>query len=180
MDNLVVYSKNDMIGKDMFDQLFSLLEISFPTSERRTYSGHLAEFSSEEFHCLCYVPDGLKAALNYWDLGEFLYVEHFAVAPELRGQGTGSLLMSEFRAAVGGKPIVLEAEPPCDSDIAARRIAFYQRLGFEYNDYDYIQPPLMDGESPIPLKIMSAPDRLSESEYIKIRDRLYRDVYKCI
>ena len=180
MDNIVIYSKDNMIGKDLFNQLFSLLEISFPTSERRTYSGHLSEFDAPEFHSLCYMPDDLRAVLNYWDLGEFIYIEHFAVAPELRGQGTGSLLMHELRSVVGERPLVLEAEPLTDSSIAARRIAFYQRLGFEYNEYDYIQPPLIEGESPIPLKIMSAPDRLSEDEYIRVRDRLYRDVYKSI
>ncbi len=180
MDNIVIYSKDNMIEKSLFDRLFSLLEISFPTSERRTYSGHLSEFDNAEFHSICYVPNELKAVLNYWDFGEFVYAEHFAVAPELRGQGTGSALMGELRAVVGNRTLVLEAEPPSDSSIAARRIAFYERLGFMLNEYEYIQPPLIEGEGPIPLVIMSAPDKLTESEYIKIRDRLYKDVYKIL
>ncbi len=180
MNDIIIYSKNNLMEKSMFDQFFSLLKLSFPTSERRNYSGHLSEFNAPEFHSICYVPDGLKGFLNYWDLGDFIYIEHFAVAPELRGQGKGTALMGELRCVVGERTLVLEAEPPSDSDIAARRIAFYERLGFELNEYDYIQPAMMEGESPIPLVIMSSPEKLTESEYIKIRDRLYTDIYKTL
>lgn len=179
MDNIVVYSKNNMIEKSLFDQLFDLLRLSFPTSERRNYSGHLSEFNEDIFHSLCYILDGLKGFMNYWDFGEFVYVEHFAVAPELRGQGTGSALMNELRRLIGARTLVLEAEPPSDSDIAKRRIAFYERLGFVLNEYEYIQPALMEGEQPIPLVIMSSPRKLSEGEYIRIRDKMYQRVYDC-
>lgn len=180
MKDIIVYSKNAPMDKARFDELFSLLELSFPTSERRNYAGHLAEFEAEQFRSICYAPNGLKGFLNYWELGDFIYIEHFAVAPELRGQGIGSALMNELRKAVGNRLTVLEAEPPQDSDIAKRRIGFYERLGFVLNGYEYIQPALIEGEQPIPLVIMSAPSRLSESEYIRIRDRLYKDVYKCL
>lgn len=180
MDNVVIFSKGNMIEKSMFDQLFSLLQLSFPTSERRNYAGHLGEFAEDKFRCICYIPEALKGFLNYWDFGDFVYAEHFAVAPELRGQGTGSALMGELRAIVGNRTLVLEAEPPADSDIAARRIAFYERLGFVLNEYDYIQPALIEGERPIPLVIMSSPRRLTESEYQSIRDRLYKEVYKTL
>lgn len=180
MDNIVIYSKSNMIEESMFDQMYSLLQLSFPTSERRDRAGHLGEFSEDKFRSMCYVPGDLKGFLNYWDFGDFVYAEHFAVAPELRGQGTGSALMRELFDIVGNRPIVLEAEPSADSDIASRRIAFYERLGFVLNEYEYIQPPLIKGESPIPLVIMSAPAKLTESEYIKIRDSLYREVYKSL
>lgn len=180
MDNIVIYSKSNMIERRMFNQLFSLIQLSFPTSERRNYAGHLGEFSEDRFRSICYIPDVLKGILNYWDFGDFIYIEHFAIAPELRGQGTGSALMGELRTIVGNRTLVLEAEPPADSDIAARRIAFYERLGFVLNEYDYIQPALIEGEEPIPLVIMSAPDKLTEKEYIKIRDRLYNEVYKIL
>ncbi len=178
MEDIVIYNKNNMIESSVFDELFSLLTLSFPPSERRNHAEHLAEFDNAEFNSICYIPDGLKSFLNYWHFGDFIYIEHFAVLPELRGQGTGSALMKVLRSLVGELPLVLEAEPPADSDIAARRIAFYERLGFVLNGYEYIQPAMMEGEEAIPLVIMSLPDRLSESEYIKIRDRLYRDVYK--
>ncbi len=178
MDNVVIYSKSNMIEKCVFDQMFSLLRLSFPKCERRDYKGHLSEFGEDKFRSMCYIPDDLKGFLNYWDFGDFVYVEHFATAPELRGQGIGSALMRVLRSVVGSRILVLEAEPPSDSEIAARRISFYRRLGFELNDYPYIQPSLIEGEKPIPLVIMSSPDKLSESEYIAMRDRLYKEVYK--
>ncbi|MBE6890125.1 MAG: GNAT family N-acetyltransferase [Ruminococcaceae bacterium] len=179
MNDTVVYNKHSMIDIQRFDELFAILEQSFPTTERRDRTGHLAEFSEERFNSVCYIPDKLMGFLNYWDFDDFIYIEHFAVSPELRGQGTGSALMSYLKELTDGRKLVLEAEPPTDSGIAARRVAFYERLGFKLNSYNYIQPPLIKGEKPIPLVIMSYPAPLSPDEYSMIRERMYRDVYKC-
>ncbi len=178
MENITIYSKENRIDTQLFNQMFALLEQSFPTSERRNYAGHLAEFSAPQFHSICYIPDKLQGFLNYWDFGDFIYIEHFAVQPQLRGQGTGSRIMEHLRSVAGDKLMVLEAEPPSDSEIAARRVVFYNRLGFELNSYNYIQPAMMEGEQPIPLVIMSTPRGLTESEYIYIRDTMYREVYR--
>lgn len=179
MNNTIVYNKHRMIDMQRFDELFVILEQSFPTAERRDRAGHLAEFSEERFNSICYVPDKLMGFLNYWDFDEFVYIEHFAVSPKLRGQGTGSALIRNMAELAGGRRLVLEAEPPDDSSIAARRVAFYERLGFKLNSYEYIQPPLIKGEKPIPLVIMSSPTSLSPDEYDVIRERIYREVYKC-
>ncbi|MBQ9949080.1 MAG: GNAT family N-acetyltransferase [Oscillospiraceae bacterium] len=177
MDNIKIYSKQNRIEKSLFDEFFALMEQSFPTSERRDYEGFFAEFEHPCFHSICYQPERLAGVLNYYDFEDFIYIEHFAVSPELRGQGTGAALIGEIKRIGEGKKLVLEAEPPSDGDIACRRIGFYERLGFSLNEYAYIQPPLIKGEQPIPLVIMSFPERLSEKEYLDIRSVLYREVY---
>lgn len=179
MNNTVVYNRRSMIDMQRFDELFAILEQSFPKSKRRDRTGHLAEFSEERFNSICYIPDKLMGFLNYWDFDDFIYIEHFAVSPELRGQGTGSALMRYLAELTDGRKLVLEAEPPDDSSIAARRVAFYERLGFRLNRYKYIQPALIKGEKPIPLVIMSSPTLLSPDEYDVIRERMYHEVYKC-
>ena len=64
-----------------------------------------------------------------------------------------------------------------ESDLEQRRIAFYERNGFCLNDYSYIQPPMTEYTHAIPLKIMSAPEKISEKEFRAIRSELYRYVY---
>ncbi len=177
MNNITIYSSNNMIPQPIFEQVWQLLELSFPANERWDYNGFLGEYANPEFRSMVYFPEKLGGVLNYWDFGSFIYVEHFAVTPELRGQGTGAALMEELRQRSDERPLVLEAEPPQDSPIAARRIGFYNRIGFVQNPYSYIQPAMGEDELPLPLVIMSSPQPLSEQEYIRIRNTMYQHVY---
>ncbi len=162
----------------LFDSLFELIERSFPKCERRTKAEHLTEFEHPQFRSLCYCPDGkLAGFMNYWDMEGFVYLEHFAVAPELRGNGVGAALAEELKNLSHGL-IVLEAEPSEQSDSAKRRTGFYERLGFSVNPYDYIQPPISDNQPPVLLRLMTYPKAIPEDEYVKIRDALYTHVYR--
>ena len=68
--------------------------------------------------------------LNFWELSDFVYLEHFAVDKNLRGKGLGSELIRKLSEICAGKTIVLEAEPPELNEFSSRRIEFYRRLGF--------------------------------------------------
>ncbi len=177
MKNITVYNHDNMISESLFGEVWRLLEQSFPSNERWDYAGFLGEYANPEFNSLIYCPDKLGGVLNYWDFGEFIYVEHFAVSPELRGQGTGAALMEELRRRAGGRPLALEAEPPEDSPIAARRIGFYNRIGFVQNPYEYIQPAMGENEQPLPLVIMSSPEIFTEDEFTRVREKMYEKVY---
>ena len=72
--------------------------------------------------------------------------------------------------------VVLEVELPEDS-LKKRRIGFYERHGFTFNEYPYIQPPMGEDRHEIPLRIMSAPEPLSEDEFQSVRTELYESVY---
>ncbi|MEE1348203.1 MAG: GNAT family N-acetyltransferase, partial [Bacteroidales bacterium] len=52
-------------------------------------------------------------------------------------------------------PIVLEVEPPESSAEAARRVKFYEELGFVGWQTPYIQPAYSEDKSPVPLMLMS-------------------------
>ena len=175
--DVTIYDHENMIDVELFQQVWQLLECSFPSDERWDYSGFLAEYENEQFRSMVYCPDKLGGVLNFWDFGTFVYVEHFAVAPQLRGNGTGAAMMEELRRYVGARTLVLEAEPPEDSPIAARRIGFYNRIGYVQNPYEYIQPAMGEDEQPIPLVIMSSPSLLTENEFITIRETMYEHVY---
>ena len=61
--------------------------------------------------------------------------------------------------------IVLETEPDFLSEIAARRVRFYQRNGFEIINKDYIQPCYGEGKSSLRLFLMAnfLPENLENS-----------------
>lgn len=178
MKNITIYSKDNMIEESVFEEVWKLMALSFPSDERWDRDGFLSEYENAEFRSLVYRPDDkLGGVMDFWDFGSFIYIEHFAVQPQLRGQGIGAALMAELSHIADGRMYLLEAEPPQDSDIAARRIAFYERLGFALNSYEYIQPAMGKDEHPVPLVIMSAPSALSEEQFVAARDKMYERVY---
>ena len=91
--------------------------------------------------------------LAVWEFESFTYIEHFAVDPVLRNSGTGSAMLQELVRKYQ-KQICLEVELPED-ELTRRRIGFYERNGFVFNEYPYIQPPISKGKSPVPLRIMT-------------------------
>lgn len=178
MDNINIYSRKRPMTREHFARLFEIMEYSFPEDERRDFEEQFGEFSKPFFHSMCYEPDGIAGFMNYWDLGSFVYLEHFAVARELRGNGLGAKLMEEFFGIVGGRPVILEAEPPELNETARRRVAFYERLGFNLNPHEYYQPPYKPVGRPVRLVIMSAPKALTDEEFFRARTVLYRDAYE--
>lgn len=177
MKNVTIYSKENMIDDALFEEVWQLLEQSFPANERWEREEFLREYDNHAFHSMVYYSDKLGGVLNFWDFIYFVYAEHFAVAPELRGQGIGSEMMRELISYTQGRALVLEAEPPLEGELAVRRIKFYERLGFVLNDHDYVQPAMGEGKHPVRFVIMSSPEALDPQEYEAVRYQLYKSVY---
>ena len=178
MNRITTYSYKVPMSRRYFSKLFEILEYSFPETEHRSANEHFAEFNKHTFRSMVLddrETETIMGFMNYWELDGFIYLEHFAVAKELRGQGLGTYLMDELKKI--SRTIILEAEPPAQSETAARRVHFYERLGFVLNNYKYVQPPYSDDEKPLPLSIMSYPNALSREEFFTIRNELYRGAY---
>ena len=71
---------------------------------------------------------------------------------------------------------MMEVELP-ETEMAARRIGFYERNGFYYNDYFYMQPPIAEGRNAIPLRLMTTGGPLDEEEFSRMQGLLYKNVY---
>ena len=115
--------------------------------------------------------------LAVWEFESFIYIEHFAVDPSLRNSGTGSAMLKELVKQYQ-KPICLEVELPED-ELTRRRIGFYERNGFVFNEYPYIQPPISKGKSPVPLRIMTYGSAITQDTFEEMKRVLYQRVYKC-
>lgn len=151
---------------------------AFPPTERRTEeqlrfnTDHKKDFRFYALKC------GEKAVglLTCWDFHEFLYIEHFAVDEAMRGQHIGGNILKLFHET-HPEPVILEVERP-DTEIASRRIGFYERSGYTLWKSDYLQPPYQHGYDFLPLYLMCNSDRLQESkDYETIKEILYKKVY---
>lgn len=161
-----------------FDTVFAIMMTSFPESERRTYAGQKALLADPHYRLITKTDDSnnIIAFLAAWEFPQFRFVEHIAVDPGTRGGGIGGKLMTAY-IGESAKPILLEVEPP-DTDMAQRRISFYERLGFHLNPFEYMQPPLQKGQPDLPLKVMSYPQTLTDAEFALYKETLYSKVYK--
>ena len=161
------------INETDFPEIYRIMQASFSDDEYRPYDEQLALFEEPEYR-IYYMPAGFLAV---WEFESFIYIEHFAVDPALRNSGTGSAMLQELVKQYQ-KPICLEVELPED-ELTRRRIGFYERNGFIFNEYPYIQPPISKGKSPVPLRIMTYRSEITREEFQKMKEILYRRVYKC-
>lgn len=137
----------------------------------------------DRFHVQVMEVDGrLCGFITYWDFGDFGYVEHLAVAPEMRSEGLGSLLLADL---LDVQPrLILELERPEDnpSDKARRRrIIFYKRHDFRVHpDVEYRQPPYAPGKSSVPMWLATSGYLQPTPDVIAtLRREVYnREVYK--
>lgn len=116
---------------------------SFPPAERRPWAAIASPAKPASPRLFAIIADGrLGGMLTLWIFERFAYIEHFAVAPQLRGKGVGTAVLGLLKEKLGLKPIVVEIEPPVSDDPATiRRRDFYTRNGFQTVTTDYVQPP---------------------------------------
>ena len=160
------------INETDFPEIYRIMQASFSGDEYRPYDEQLALFEEPEYR-IYYMPAGFLAV---WEFESFIYIEHFAVDPALRNSGTGSAMLQELVKQYQ-KPICLEVELPED-ELTRRRIGFYERNGFVFNEYPYIQPPISKGKSPVPLRIMTYGEAITRETFEAMKNVLYRSVYK--
>lgn len=168
----------ELLKKSEFEEIYGIMEQSFPKTERRTYDGQKALLADDDYMFYgVHSGKSVSAFLAVWDFEKTLYVEHFAVSPNFRNSGLGSSMLRELCGICADKPVCLEVELP-ENDMARRRIGFYERNGFVLNHYDYIQPSMAQGQPSIPLLIMTNPKAVTQEEFESIKSLLYKRVYK--
>lgn len=154
---------------------------AFPQEERRSLEKQ--RLVVDQNPCLelfaLILDNEFAGFVSCWKGPDFVYVEHFATLPQVRGKGVGSEVLN-LLAAKYEHPLVLEVELPQD-EWAQRRIAFYQRNGFRlWTAFPYIQPPYQEHLKPIALHLMVRGERLNEAvDFERIKRWLYTEVYLC-
>lgn len=169
----------EKVNPERFDEIYALMEVSFPADERRTYSGQkaLLERPAYGIYASTAPETGrIQAIAAVWELEELTFLEHLAVNPSDRNGGIGAAFLTAL-VARAGKPVCLEVEKP-GNELAARRIRFYQRNGFFLNEYDYVQPALAEGQKPVPLLVMTSGGPVTKPEFERIKGLLYEKVYE--
>lgn len=162
-------------------RLMDLYILSFPEEERRD--------EKQLFRMIETVPEmsfnaveenGELCGLSiFWDLGEFYYMEHLAVFPEMRNRKIGQQILDYWKNHLP-KLQILEAEPAVET-MAVRRIGFYERNGFQVIYKDYVQPSYRKEEDSCPLWILGTDPHPDIQECIRmIKEKVYKEPLKLL
>ena len=151
-----------------------LFEEAFPEQERPPFSTIRRRDSGKIHFLVAENGDEPVGILSYWTFDDLVYVEHFAIDPDLRGQGLGKAVFLNFLSQQR-EQVVLEVELP-NTEEADHRVEFYASMGFYQNTQKYMQPPYRAGGEEVPMIIMSKYE-LDDDEFDEIRRLIYREVY---
>lgn len=164
------------ITKNEYDKFFSLLENDFCLDERKTKANELKAFDDSNFSPN-FIFDGetLVGYVCFWEFEKFLFIEHFAILQEMRGTGCGSKFLKEFSES-STKPIILEVELP-ETEVAEKRIKFYERLGYVVNKFPYTQPAYQPESNPVEMYVMSYGSALSKQNFNNFTKQIKSVVY---
>lgn len=157
-----------------FSKIWEVMEYSFPPNERRPFLEQKNLLNNEFYEIDCVMEkDILCGFVCKWNIYDFLFLEHVAIANEFRGKGIGSKMISSY---LKDKTVILEVELPHDTN-SIRRINLYERLGFKLNEYEYYQLPLNKGDEKTKMFIMSYPNKLTPTEFDYYVKNIYKYVY---
>lgn len=170
------------LKEENYPDFLRLYADAFPPEERRPYAdasefGEFVRGKHPKFNVLAAMEDGkFVGFLSYWNFDDYTYIEHFAVSPELRGRNIGGAMMEHVFKAVNDN-VLIEVELP-ETEIARRRIGFYERLGFrQHSGIRYVQPPYSEGLSSLPLMLMTH-GRIDMTNWQHTIAPMLREVYR--
>lgn len=140
----------------IFTESWQLYESAFPHEERRALANHALAMAHEPHFVCLHLRDsqGFVGILFYWVFSQCVYVEHLAIAPARRGQGLGKAALKLLQQHE--LPVILEIEPMTDA-ATARRLRFYEGVGFYRLVAVHYQLPYHRGEPPLRLELLSYP-----------------------
>lgn len=147
-----------------FAEFWLIYNSGFPLNERRTIEQQTAIINKLGYTLNVFISDNqIIGFISYWITKEFIFIEHLAIAPEFRNQGQGHSVLKSF---IESNPItiILEIELPVDKTTRSR-LRFYESFSFKMNDHNHFQPAYHIGDEPVPMKILSYPEVISDFTY---------------
>ncbi len=155
---MLIAKKLTADDKQEIEVVNHLYDMSFPHFEKRSHRGRQNILGNTHFHLYYFTDDQVFVGfVGGWQFEHFFYIEHFAIAPELRGKGYGQKVLRLLCQQT--KDIILEIEPVID-DMTEKRLRFYQYCGFQKNNYHHFHPNYHLEYEPHQLEILSYPKQI--------------------
>jgi len=177
---MIEFKKIENSSDPFFGKMYELYRSAFPAVERRSL-GSLEQILNydKNFEMDALLKDGdFVGFFNFWTFERFVFGEHFAIDPKMRGQNIGSEVVKTFVSKIN-LPVVLEVEMPTDAQ-SIRRIDFYERLNFKVLSHNYAQPYYDGSGKLLPMLLMSNNYHFADKHFSLIKNTVYKNVYQYV
>lgn len=147
---------------------------SFTEDERRSDIQYDELFKNP--NARIYSVEDLDLNIGYvifWELPDFIFIEHFEIYSPFRGKKLGSKIISVLEETY--PRIILETEPAHTDEIAKLRFSFYKKNGFTLIDETYVQPSYDINKKPVNLWLLA--NWGVEENISQIKKQVYSTVY---
>lgn len=169
----------EIVSELDFEIIKSLYLTAFPPNERREYNEFIQQIFIENYAVyLIYKKQKVAGFFILWNFDDFVFLEHFAIEAQLRGQGIGERVISLILKN-SNKPVILETKPPSD-ETSKRRVNFYMRNGFNLLNIKYLQPSYDEIKPEVEMKLMCTSAMISPEKLVEYIMQIRRTVYKKI
>lgn len=169
MEFLQITSSEDHQIKDIYYSYST----TFPEDERRDWDQFVKLFTNPHVKIISVLHESKAIGyLIFWELSNYIFVEHFEVFEEFRSQKLGSHITGYLFKNY--PRIILEIEPAHLGEDAQRRYSFYQKNGFSLIEEMYVQPSYGEGKQPLDLWLLA---NYSPEDLKKVKEEIYDIVY---
>ena len=160
----------------VFAQAWAIYAEAFTGLERRTRREQTRVMRHPRYRFSAVMHEGsVVGVLAWWELPGFCFVEHFAVSAAQRSGGFGRRAMALLQEHVAC-PVIVDVEPFGTDQPAARRVAFYSRLGFSYGGLP-VMLPAYEGKAVAPSNLMAWPSALDRAGRERVLEAIGREIY---
>ncbi|MCS3433722.1 GNAT family N-acetyltransferase [Klebsiella sp. BIGb0407] len=158
----------------LFAQVDGLYESAFPLHEKRCHAAKIRALNHANYQLQAWFDaEMFIGMIGMWDFGDYRYIEHLAVNDTLRGQGYGKRMLNQFLLQ---SPLTILEIDPLTTEIARKRLRFYQSLGFQVNHYSHTHPTYHENLADHQLIVLSYPQQIDSQQYQRFLNDLRHEV----
>ena len=104
-----------------------------------------------------------------WQFSGYSYIEHLAIDDTLRSRGYGKRLLAGILERA---PLTILEIDPLTSDIAHKRLRFYETMGFRASSWSHSHPSYHAGIADHALLVLGYPQAVDEAQYRRFAEDL--------
>ncbi|WP_172731755.1 GNAT family N-acetyltransferase [Pluralibacter gergoviae] len=167
---MLTSQKITSVDQALFSRLDSLYAAAFPWHEQREPRAKRAAMADAHYALEAWFDGEQFVGLSgCWVFDGYLYVEHLAVDGALRSQGYGKRLLAQI---LSREPVTVLEIDPLTTEIARRRLRFYESMGFVANPWPHVHPAYHAQTAGHALIVLSYPTALDAQAYRRFNDDL--------
>lgn len=148
---------------ELFARVDALYTQAFPHHEQRDFAAKQRALNDPHYALEAWFDGEQFVGLSgLWTFNGYSYIEHLAVDASLRSQGYGKRLLGQLLAS---HPLMILEIDPLTTEIAHKRLRFYESMGFVANPYAHRHPTYHPGIEDHELIVLSCPQAIDEALY---------------